>query len=70
MTFYSFQYTSLASLVKTFSKYFIHFDVIINENKNCFYSISVDIRNNTSVSEESFCPHLKTDEDMQVKFEG
>ena len=52
--FYIFQYTSLASLVKTFSKYFIHFDAIINEKKNCFYDISVDISNNTSVSEESF----------------
>lgn len=69
--FYSFQYISLTSLVKTYSKYFTHFDSIINEKKTCFYDLVQLILATTFLWVKSqFCPHIKTDEDVQVKSEG
>lgn len=58
-------------MVKTYSKYFIHFDSIINEKKTCFYNLVQLILATTFLWVKSeFCPHIKTDEDMQVKSEG
>ena len=61
-------------MVKTYSKYFIHFDSIINEKKKkqtCFYDLVQLILATTFLWVKSqFCPHIKTDEDVQVKSEG
>lgn len=59
-------------MVKTYSKYFIHFDPIINEKKIiCFYDLVQLILATTFLWVKSqFCPHIKTDEDVQVKSEG
>lgn len=69
--FYSFQYISLTSLVKTYSKYCIDFDSIIKKKKKtCFYDLVQLILPATFLWVESICLHIKTDEDMQVKSEG